>query len=119
MYSHSTVNMSFVECEGIVQYELMIIICDLKIQKSSTICHTSSQANKILVLRHIVQFQKKQQVKKSFKLRSLDPTVVWEHQIGIVDGAWWHINGLLVSIHRARGYNAPSYDARISNILFL
>ena len=58
MYSHSTVNMSFVECKGIVQYELMIIICDLKIQKSSTICHTSSQANKILVLRHIVQFQK-------------------------------------------------------------
>ena len=52
-------NMSFVECKGIVQYELMIIICDLKIQKSSTICHTSSQANKILVLRHIVQFQKK------------------------------------------------------------
>ena len=70
MYSHSTVNMSFVECKGIVQYELMIIICDLKIQKSSTICHTSSQANKILVLRHIVQFQEKQQVKKSYK--SLD-----------------------------------------------
>ena len=56
VYSHSTVNMSFVECKGIVQYELMIIICDLKIQKSSTICHTSSQANKILVLRKIIQF---------------------------------------------------------------